>query len=294
MDDFKKETAALSRTLSPLRLAYAFPHCEQLYGLSGRGACVCVAGGGGRGSWSAAGFSAPLLASTAAALSSGSASTLFCASSLSSASFGASSQAPVTSGAALGLPGRGFAAAGWFAGAFTVALALSAEEFSSLLSLLRDVSFSTRAFKTQRERGVSSASGSPFTTAEDGLDTKRCFEGLVLPVSAWGSSSELTGLVSGIALSSRSRGSSAPTEEGLLVRGGLTLELEPSESSVFTCVASAAVDCLESDPEFRASFGDLELVVKARGRICWLFEGEPAESRSPSSKTVPCISAPSS
>lgn len=116
----------------------------------------------------------------------------------------------------------------------------------------------------------------------------------MLPVSAWDSSSELMGLVSVIALSSGSRGSSAPTEEGLLVRGGLTLDVEPSESSVFTLVASAAVDCLEIDPEFRASFGDLELVVSARGRICWLFDGEPMESCSPSSKITPCISAPSS
>lgn len=76
----------------------------------------------------------------------------------------------MTSGAALGLPGKVGAAAGWVGGvsllALGIVLGLSVEEFSSLLTLLHDVSFSTPAFKTQRERGVSSASGSPFTTTE--------------------------------------------------------------------------------------------------------------------------------
>lgn len=159
---------------------------------------------------------------------------------------------------------------------------------------MRDVSFSTPAFETQRERGASSASGSPFAPPEGGLDNKHCFGGLVLPVSAWDSSPKLTGPGSVTAPSSRSRGSSAPTEEGLLARGGLTLDGGPSESSVFTDVALAAVEWLESDPEFRASFGDLELVVNARGRICWLLDGEPVESCSASSKRAACISAPSS
>lgn len=245
-----------------------------------------AAAAGGHGSCSTAGFGATLFPSSAPALFSGSAAAFLRASSLSSASLGTSPQALLPSGAALGLPGR--------AGAGCVGGALSLEEFSSLLTLLRDVSFSTPAFKTQRERGVSSASGSAFTTTEGGLANKPGLEGLLLPGSAGESSSELMGLVSVTALSSRSRGSSAPPEEGLLARGGLTLGVEPSESSVFTDVASAAVDCLETDPEFRAPFGDLEFIVNARGRICWLFDGEPAESRSPSSKTVPCISAPSS
>lgn len=259
---------------------------------------MCVAGGGTHGSCSTAGFSATLLAGTTAALFSGSASTFLSASSVPPASFGTSSQALLPSGAAVGLPGRAGAAAGCVGGAFMLqlgnGLGFSVERVSSLLTLLRDVSFSTPAFETQRERGVSSASGSPFTPTEGGLDNKHCFEGLVLPMSAWDSSSKLIRLASLIGLSSRSRGSSAPTEEGLLVRAGLTLDAEPSESSVFTDVASAAVECLEIDPEFRASFGDLELVVNARGRICWLFDGEPVESRSASSKRVACIPAPSS
>lgn len=254
-----------------------------------------VAGGGTHGSCSTAGFSATLLPATTAALFSGSASTFLSASSVPPASFGTSSQALLPSGAAVGLPGRVGAAAGCVGGAFMlqlgIGLGLSVERVSSLLTLLRDVSFSTPAFETQRESGVSSASGS---SAEGGLDNKHCFEGLVLPMSAWDSSSKLMGLASVIGLSSRNRGSSAPTEEGLLVRAGLTLDAEPSESSVFTDVASAAVECLEIDPEFRASFGDLELVVNARGRICWLCDGEPLESRSASSKRVACIPAPSS
>lgn len=131
---------------------------------------MCVAGGGRHGSWSTAAFSATLLPSATAALFPGSASTFLSASSLSSASFGTSSQALLTSGAALGLPGRVGAAAGCVGGAFMlelgIVLGLSVEDFSSLLTLLRDVSFSTPAFKTQRERGVSSASGSPVTTSE--------------------------------------------------------------------------------------------------------------------------------
>lgn len=124
---------------------------------------MCVAGGGRHGSWSTAAFSATLLPSATAALFPGSASTFLSASSLSSASFGTSSQALLTSGAALGLPGRVGAAAGCVGGAFMLELGIV---FSSLLTLLRDVSFSTPAFKTQRERGVSSASGSPVTTSE--------------------------------------------------------------------------------------------------------------------------------
>lgn len=124
---------------------------------------MCVAGGGRHGSWSAAAFSATLLPSATAALFPGSASTFLSASSLSSASFGTSSQALLTSGAALGLPDRVGAAAGCVGGAFMLELGIV---FSSLLTLLRDVSFSTPAFKTQRERGVSSASGSPVTTSE--------------------------------------------------------------------------------------------------------------------------------
>lgn len=95
-------------------------------------------------------------------------------------------------------------------------------------------------------------------------------------------------------LSPRRRGSSAPTEGGLRIRGGLTLDVDPSDSSVFKEVASAAVDCLEVDPEFRGSIGDLVLVVKARGRSCWPLDGEHMESFSPSSKTALCVSAPSS
>lgn len=257
---------------------------------------MCVGGGGKHGSWSTAGFSTTLLLPTTAALFTGSASPFLCASSLSSASFGTASEALWTSGAALGLPGGAVAGGERVGGGFElgIVVGLSAEPDSSLLTLLCDASFSTPAFKTQRESGASSASGSPFTTTEWGLDNKHAFRGLALPRSVWDSSSEFMGLASVMVLSSRSRGSSAPSEGGLLVRGGLTLDGEPSESSVFTDVASAAVDCLEVDPEFRASFGDLELVVNASGRICWLFDGERLESCSPSSKIAPCMSAPAS
>lgn len=84
--------------------------------------------------------------------------------------------------------------------------------------------------------------------------------------SAWVSSTEFTGLLS--ATAPRRRGSSAPTEGELQVRGGLVLDVEPSDSSVFTDVASTAVDCLVENLEFRASIGDLEFFVKARGRSC--------------------------
>lgn len=112
---------------------------------------------------------------------------------------------------------------------------------------------------------------------------KGALKGLVLPWSAWVSSSEFVGLTLARVLSSRRRGSSAPTEGGLRAKDGLTLGVEPSDSSVFTEVASAAKDCLEVDPEFRASAGDLELVVKARGRICWVLDWELVESFLPSS-----------
>lgn len=119
-------------------------------------------------------------------------------------------------------------------------------------------------------------------------------KGLALPRPAWVSSSEFMGLASARVSSPRCRGSSTPTEGGLRVRGGLTLGVEPSDSSVFTDVASAVVDCLELDPELRASMRDLEFVVKARGRSCWVLDGEPMESFSASSKTAFCVSDPSS
>ena len=119
-------------------------------------------------------------------------------------------------------------------------------------------------------------------------------KGLVLPRSAWVSSSEFSGLTSAWVLSPRRRGSSAPSGGGLQVKGGLTLGVECSDSSVFTYEVSAAVDCLEVDPELRASIGDLEFVVKARGRSCLALDGDPMESFSPSSKTAFCVSVASS
>lgn len=129
---------------------------------------MCVAGGGKHGSWSPAGFSTTVFPPTTAALFTGSASAFLSASSLSSASFGTASQALWTSGAALGLPGGVFAGGERVGGGFElgIAVGLPAEPDSSLLSLLRGASFSTAAFKTQRESGASSASGSPFATTE--------------------------------------------------------------------------------------------------------------------------------
>lgn len=95
---------------------------------------------------------------------------LLWAASLSCASCGALPQASVASGLTLGLvggvrAGEGFAAVGLGLESGLV-VGLSVEQGSSILTALWGISFSTPGFETQRERGVSSASASPFTTAE--------------------------------------------------------------------------------------------------------------------------------
>lgn len=139
-------------------------------------------------------------------------------------------------------------------------MGLSTEDSSSFLTPLCDVSFSVPGFETQSDRGMSSPSESPLAKAGGAL------KGLVLPGSAWVSSSEEMEPFAG--LPSTGVLSSAPAEGGLRARGGLTLEVECSTSSVFTDVASLAVDSLKVDAELRALIGDLVPVVKASGRSC--------------------------
>lgn len=169
---------------------------------------------------------------------------------------------------------------------------LSVEQDLSSLTPVLGILFSTPGFETQRERGVSSASVSPFTTAELVL-AKGALKTLELPRSVLVSSFKFRGLLSVWVLSPRGRGSSDPTGVGLRNRGGLGLDVDPSDSSVLKEVASAVVDCFKVDSVFRGPTEDLELFVKARGRSCWSLDGEPM-SVSPSSKMDPCDSAPSS
>lgn len=95
----------------------------------------------------------------------------------------------------------------------------------------------------QRERGTSSPSESPFAKAGGALKG--------LPRSVWVSSSE--DMEPFTRLPSAGMLSSGPAEVRLWVRGGLTLDVERSDSSVFTDVVSLAADCLKVDPELRAS-----------------------------------------
>lgn len=95
---------------------------------------------------------------------------LLWAASLSCASCGTPPQASSARGTGLGLAGGVRAGKGFAAGDLGLdsgfVVGLSVEQGSSLLFPLYSISFSIPGLETQRERGVSSASVSPFTTTE--------------------------------------------------------------------------------------------------------------------------------
>ena len=142
--------------------------------MSGRGGCAGSAGAGTEGSGSSEGFSGPALLSSIGVFFSSSGSNtggvtislllLLWAASLSAAPCGALPHASSTSGVALGLAGGVREGKGLTAGGsgFKSGPVVG----SSLFTPLCRISFSTSGFETQRERGVSSDSTSPFMTAE--------------------------------------------------------------------------------------------------------------------------------
>lgn len=150
---------------------------------------------------------------------------------------------------------------------------------SSLLTPLCALSLSTADFETHSESGVSFA----FSVAVSVLVEGAVIEPVLLRspfVSSLESEEPFIELPS-------TRRSSAPAEGGFRVTGGLTLEAEPSDSSVFKGVRSEAAVCL--DPESRDLIGDRGPFVRARGKT-WHLDGELGQLFTPSSKPAFSVS----